>query len=83
MPKQPIGQPVPDEYGRLRVRDLDTGHERTIPVAEFPHGNYLALDEPASHPFTSDPLPVKLHESLSSQPNRGLVADSKKENTDA
>ena len=78
MPKQPI---EPDEYGRLRVRDIDTGHERTIHAAELAHGNYTPLPEPASHPLTGDPLPANL-KSLSGPTNRGQQADSKKENSD-
>lgn len=86
MPKQPITDPsIPDEYGRIRVRDLDTGHERTIHAAEYGHGNYLALDEPASD-ICGDPVPQKLAvtpESLSGPTNRGQQADSQKENDDA
>lgn len=40
--------PKPDEYGRLRVVDQDTGHERSIHEAEFAHGNYEIADSPAS-----------------------------------
>lgn len=78
MPKQP----TPDEYGRLRVLDVDTGHERTIHTAEFGHGNYEVLDEAASD-ICGDPLPTLLgtHKSLSG-PTRGQQAVSKKENTD-
>lgn len=83
MPKQPIpDQPLADEYGRLRVRDKDTGHERSIHEAEFGHGNYVVLDQPASHPLTGEPLPPKHHEFLSGPTTRGQQADSKKENTD-
>lgn len=77
-------QPTPDEYGRLRVRDADTGHERTIHAAEFGHGNYTALSEPASD-VSGDPIAPKLAapKSLSGPTNRGQQADSKKENDDA
>lgn len=76
--------PVPDDYGRFRVKDLDTGHERTVHAAELGHGNYEVLDEPASD-LAGDPVPVKLatHESLSGPTTSGQSADSKKENTDA
>jgi hypothetical protein len=77
-------QPTPDEYGRLRVRDDDTGHERTIHAAELGHGNYTVLSEPASD-ICGDAVPTKLAtpKSLSGSTNRGQQADSKKENDDA
>lgn len=50
--------PTPDEFGRLRVRDRDTGHERTIHAGELPHGNYTVLDRRASD-RSGDPLPPK------------------------
>jgi hypothetical protein len=81
MPKKPTA----DEYGRFRVRDLDTGHERSVHEGELGHGNYEVLAEPASN-LSGDPLPVKLasSKSLSGQSiNRGQQADSKKENDDA
>ena len=82
MPKQPLPDlTAPDEYGRLRVRDVDTGHERTIHATELPHGNYVPLDEPASHPLTGDALPP-VHKSLSGQTQRGQQAETQKENTD-
>ncbi|HEY9354187.1 MAG TPA: hypothetical protein VIP28_13085 [Nocardioides sp.] len=49
---------TPDEFGRLRVRDRDTGHERTIHAGELPHGNYTVLDRRASD-RSGDPLPPK------------------------
>ena len=49
---------TPDEFGRLRVRDRDTGHERTIHAAELPHGNYTVLNQRASD-RSGDPLPPK------------------------
>jgi hypothetical protein len=82
MPKQPISQPGPDEYGRLRVRDSDTGHERTIHAAELGHGNYVVIDQPASHPLTGEPVPP-VHGSLSGPPTPAKQAESTKENTDA
>ncbi|GAB2970286.1 hypothetical protein [Nocardioides montaniterrae] len=74
------GTPEPDEFGRYRVRDEDTGHELSVHAAALPHGNYTVLDELASDPVTSDPLPVKHHESLSSHPASGQLADPEKEN---
>lgn len=56
----PEKTPDPDEYGRYRVRDLDTGHERTINAVELPHGNYEVLKDPASDPATGVPVPEKL-----------------------
>ena len=47
---------MPDEL--IRVRDLDTGHERSIHPRMVPHGNYEVLDEPAAGP-TGEPLPAK------------------------
>ena len=76
MPKK---QPEPDEFGRLRVRDEDTGHEYSINAAAFPHGNYTALDEPASD-AASNALPPIHHESPSSPSISGQSADPKKEN---
>lgn len=78
MPKT-TGQPEPDEFGRLRVRDVDTGHERTIHAAEFGHGRYIVLDTPASD-VCGDPVPPVL-KFLSEPTNRGRQADSKKENS--
>lgn len=80
MPKSP----EPDEYGRLRVKDVDTGHVRSIPAHELPHGNYEVLRKPASD-LSGNPLPVEhaVHESLSVEPtNTGQSADIKKESTD-
>lgn len=79
MPKQP----TPDEFGRLRVRDDDTGHERSIDAATFSRGNYTVTSGPAST-VTGDPVPPKLAtKPLSGSTNRGQQADSKKENDDA
>lgn len=49
---------TPDEFGRLRVRDRDTGHERTIQAAELPHGRYTVLNQRATD-RSGDPLPPK------------------------
>ncbi|UUW88401.1 hypothetical protein [Pimelobacter simplex] len=49
--------PQPDEHGRHRVRDLDTGHELTIHAAALPHGRYQVLDQLASDELSGQPLP--------------------------
>ena len=54
----PAATPTPDEFGRLRVKDRDTGHERTITASELPHGNYTVLKQRASD-RSGDPLPPK------------------------
>lgn len=48
---------TPDEFGRLRVTDKDTGHRRSIGVSELPHGNYTVLKQDASDPTTGEALP--------------------------
>lgn len=50
--------PKPDEFGRIRVRDLDTGHERSVHAAEFAHGNYELLDGDASDALGNAVEPV-------------------------
>lgn len=50
--------PEPDEFGRYRVLDLDTGHKRSIAVSQLPHGNHKIVDEPASD-VAGDPYPVE------------------------
>ena len=73
----------------VRVLDKDTGHKRSVPSSEVPHGNYEVLAaEPAVNPATLEPLPVELAkpaktaapESLSSKSTSGQSADPKKEN---
>ncbi|HEY9353406.1 MAG TPA: hypothetical protein VIP28_09160 [Nocardioides sp.] len=54
----PPPAPTPDEFGRLRVRDRDTGHQLTIHAGELPHGNYTVLNQRASD-RSGDPLPPK------------------------
>ncbi|QSR25522.1 hypothetical protein CFH99_07780 [Nocardioides aromaticivorans] len=49
---------TPDEFGRLRVRDEDTGHELSINAPSLPHGNYTVLDERASDPISGEALPA-------------------------
>lgn len=78
MPKSP----EPDEFGRLRVRDKDTGHVRSIPNHELPHGNYEVLKAAASD-LNGDPLPV-VHAAAPESPvepvtTSGQSADPKKE----
>jgi hypothetical protein len=50
--------PKPDDYGRLRVRDKDTGHKSTIPAEKLHLGDYEVLKTPASD-VCGDPLPVE------------------------
>lgn len=68
--------PVGDEHGRVRVRDLDTGHQLSIHVAALPHGNYEVLDEPASTP-AGDAVPVVHHESPVEPTTDGHQAETK------
>lgn len=53
MPKTP----QPDEQGRLRVLDKDTGHQLSINAPSLPHGNYEVLEEAASDPISGEALP--------------------------
>lgn len=78
MPKTPetVG---PDAYGRVRVRDLDTGHERTVPAVEVGHGRYLVLNEPASNPLTGDALPGVHKSPVEPTTTSGQQAEPKKE----
>ncbi|MCL2611948.1 MAG: hypothetical protein FWD95_01810 [Nocardioidaceae bacterium] len=69
-------QPQPDAFGRLRVRDEDTGYDRTIAAHRLHLGHYTVLDEPASTP-TGMPRPDDYHESLSSPSTDGQQAESK------
>lgn len=71
MPEQ---TPKPDEFGRLRVTDKDTGYKRSIPASALPHGNYTVLKQPASD-INGDPLPPEFPESTTS----GQQAEPKKE----
>lgn len=75
--------PEPDEFGRYRVTDKDTGHRLSIPASALPHGNFNVLKQPASNPLTGDALPPEhgVLESLSSNPTSGQSAESKKEKT--
>lgn len=81
MPAKPTSAPDPDEYGRLRVRDEDTGHKLTINAPALPHGNYAVLNEPASSP-AGDPLPTIHQSSVGTTNTSGQQAESK-ENRDA
>lgn len=56
----PTDTPQPDAFGRLRVTDKDTGHKRSIPAGELPHGNYTVLKQDASAP-NGDPLPPEFN----------------------
>ena len=70
----PDNQPDPDEFGRFRVTDVDTGHKRSIHAAELPHGNYRVLRQPASD-VAGDALPPEFN---TVEPS-GQSADTKKE----
>ena len=56
----PESTPEPDEFGRYRVTDKDTGHKRSIFAAELPHGNYTVLKQPASD-IAGDALPPEFN----------------------
>jgi len=73
--------PEPDEFGRYRVTDKDTGHRLSIPASQLPHGNFNVLKQPASNPLTGEALPPEygVLESLSN--HSGQQADTKKEST--
>lgn len=66
----------------VRVLDKDTGHKRSVPESELPHGNYEVLEEPAVEERTALPLPPEhaAPKSLSSKSNSGQLAEPKKEN---
>jgi hypothetical protein len=72
---------TPDEWGRVRVTDKDTGHKRSVHAAEVPHGNYTVLKADASDPMTGDALPPEFNavKPLSSNTNSGQKADTEKE----
>lgn len=42
---------------RIRVKDKDTGHERTISAHMLSHGNYQQLEGPAVDERTGEDLP--------------------------
>lgn len=71
--------PEPDEFGRYRVTDRDTGHRLSIPASALPHGNFNVLKQPASDPVSGAALPPEygVLESLSN--NSGQQADTPKE----
>jgi len=75
----PENTPEPDEFGRYRVTDKDTGHKRSIPAADLPHGNYTVLQQPASDPVTGLALPPEFHTLESLSNNSGQQAETKKE----
>lgn len=54
----PASTPKPDEFGRYRVLDKDTGAKRSVVASQLPHGNHEVLDEPASD-LGGDALPVE------------------------
>lgn len=77
---EPEVVPEPDEFGRYRVTDKDTGHVRSIHAAELPHGNYAVLEQPASDPLTGLALAAEFSTVESTS---GQEADTKKEKSDA
>jgi hypothetical protein len=66
---------------RIRVKDKDTGHERTIAEHMLPHGNYQVLKRDAVDPATGEDLPpVYSTDSPSSgESTAGQKATEKKE----
>ena len=79
----PETTPDPDEFGRYRVTDKDTGHRRSVFASQLTHGNYTVLKQDASDPATGEALPPE-HEAikpLSSATTSGQSADPKKETT--
>lgn len=66
---------TPDEFGRLRVTDRDTGHKLSLPASAVPHGNYTVLKQPASDPLSGEALPPE-HGAVNPS---GQSADVKKE----
>lgn len=75
MPKPTSG---PDQFGRVRVRDDDTGHVLSIHVSGLPHGNYTVLSEPASTPG-GDELPPVHKSPVEPTPTSGQQAETMKE----
>jgi hypothetical protein len=71
-------KPKPDEYGRIRVVDQETGHERSVHEAEYAHGKYKVADNNPATDLSGDPVPP-VHGSLSSKSTSGQSADTKKE----
>lgn len=72
----PESTPEPDEFGRYRVTDCDTGHKRSVVASELPHGNYTVLKQPASdHTGLALPPEFNTVEPTAS----GQLADTKKE----
>lgn len=73
--------PKPDEFGRFRVLDKDTGAKRSVVASQLPHGNYTVLKDAASD-VAGDALPVEYptaSKSLSSHTTSGQSADTEKE----
>lgn len=67
---------------RIRVKDKDTGHERTIDALMLPHGNYEPLDSDAVDPVTGEDVPPKYATPKSVEtvkPESGLPARTNKE----
>jgi hypothetical protein len=76
---QPAAEaPKPDQFGRYRVLDKDTGHQLSIHAEALPHGNYEVLDEAASNPATGEPLPPVHQTAVETNPS-GQEAENKEE----
>lgn len=74
----PENTPKPDEFGRFRVLDKDTGARRSVTASQLPHGNYDVLSDAASD-VAGDALPVEYPsapKSLSSSTPSGQPADT-------
>lgn len=56
----PESTPKPDEFGRYRVTDKDTGHKLSIPASALPHGNFTVLKQDASD-VAGDALPPEFN----------------------
>jgi hypothetical protein len=76
MPEQ---QPEPDEFGRYRVTDKETGHKSSVTASQLPHGNYTILKAPASNPLTGEPLPPELNAVKPTANPSGQSAENPKE----
>jgi hypothetical protein len=70
--------PEPDEFGRYRVTDHDTGHRITVTGTQVLHGNFTVLKQPASD-ATGEPLPPEFNAVQSSASTTGQSAATKKE----
>lgn len=75
--------PKADEFGRLRVRDKATGHERSIRAESFRSDRQVVVNEPASEEHTGVILPPKFSvESVEPTTTESGQQAEKKENGD-